>query len=91
MFTKVELAKYINCFEEVYEGSKLVISPHIVVRGSEKNYAQFIAKVLPTNPKKITNIYFEDTIAKAILFKTADKLYGTKNTGNTSVRDKKVV
>lgn len=91
MFTKVELAKYINCFEEVYEGSKLVISPHIVVRGSEKNYAQFIAKVLPTNPKKITNIFFEDTIAKAILFKTADKLYGTKNTGNNIGELKSVV
>ena len=82
MFTKVELAKYINCFEEVYEGARLVISPHVVVKGNEKNYAQFIAKVLPTNPKKITNVYFEDTIAKAILFKKADQLYGTKRTGN---------
>lgn len=91
MFTKVELAKYINCFEEVYEGSKLVISPHIVVRGNEKNYAQFIAKVLPTNPKKITNVYFEDSIAKAILFKTADLLYGTKRTGNNIGELKSVV
>ena len=91
MFTKVELAKYINCFEEIYEGGKLVISPHIVVRGSEKNYAQFIAKVLPTNPKKITNVYFEDTIAKAILFKTADQLYGTKRTGNNIGELKSVV
>lgn len=91
MFTKVELAKYINCFEEIYEGGKLVISPHIVVRGSEKNYAQFIAKVLPTNPKKITNVYFEDTIAKAILFKAADQLYGTKRTGNNIGELKSVV
>lgn len=91
MFTKVELAKYINCFEEVYEGTKLVISPHIVVRGNEKNYAQFIAKVLPTNPKKITNVYFEDTIAKAIIFKKADLLYGTKRTGNNIGELKSVV
>lgn len=91
MFTKVELAKYIDCFEEIYEGSKLVISPHVVVKGSEKNYAQFIAKILPTNPKKITNIYFEDTIAKAILFKTADRLYGTKRTGNNIGELKSVV
>ena len=91
MFTKVELAKYINCFEEVYEGSKLVIAPHIVVRGSEKNYAQFIAKNLPSSPKKVTNVYFEDTVAKAILFKAADKLYGTKRTGNNIGELKSVV
>lgn len=91
MFTKVELAKYINCYEEVYEGSKLVIAPHIVVRGSEKNYAQFIGKNLPSSPKKVTNIYFEDTIAKAILFKEADKLYGTKRTGNNIGELKSVV
>lgn len=91
MFTKVELAKYINCFEEVYEGSKLVIGPHIVVRGSEKNYAQFVAKNLPSSPKKVTNVYFEDTIAKAILFKAADQLYGTKRTGNNIGELKSVV
>lgn len=91
MFTKVELAKYINCFEEIYDGNKLVIAPHIVVRGSEKNYAQFIAKNLPSSAKKITNVYFEDTIAKAILFKTADKLYGTKRTGNNIGELKSVV
>ena len=91
MFTKVELAKYINCYEEVYEGSKLVIAPHIVVRGAEKNYAQFIAKNLPSNAKKVTNVYFEDTIAKAILFKAADQLYGTKRTGNNIGELKSVV
>lgn len=91
MFTKVELAKYINCYEEVFEGSKLVIAPHIVVRGSEKNYAQFIGKNLPSSSKKINNIYFEDTIAKAILFKTADKLYGTKRSGNNIGELKSVV
>ena len=91
MFTKVELAKFINCYEEVYEGSKLVIAPHIVVRGAEKNYAQFIAKNLPSNAKKVTNVYFEDTIAKAILFKAADQLYGTKRTGNNIGELKSVV
>ncbi len=91
MFTKVELAKYINCFEEISESGKLVIGPHIVVRGSEKNYAQFIAKNLPSSPKKINNVYFEDTIAKAILFKKADELYGTKKKGNNIGELKSVV
>lgn len=79
VFSKVELAKYINAYQEVYEGKKLVIGPHIVVRGSEKNYAQFIANNLPENTKRIDNTYFEDAIAKCILFKEADKRYGVKS------------
>jgi hypothetical protein len=78
MFTKVELAKFINAYQEVWDGRKLVISPNIVVRGNEKNYAKFINDNLPDNIKKINNVYFEDAIAKCILFKTAEKRYGTK-------------
>lgn len=78
MFSKVELAKYINSYQEVYDGKKLAIGPHIVVRGNEKNYAQFIGNNLPENVRKINNVYFEDAIAKCILFKNADKRYGIK-------------
>jgi hypothetical protein len=82
-FTKVDLAKHINAYQEVYDVKKLVIGPHIVVRGNEKNYVLFQMYNLPENTKKINNIYFEDTIAKCILFKTAEKIYGTKqNTNN---------
>jgi len=76
VFSKVELAKYINAYQEVFEGKKLVIAPHLVVRGNEKNYAQFIANNLPENEKKINNVYFEDAIAKCLLYKTAEKRYG---------------
>ena len=41
-----------------------------------------MAYSLPKNDKKIDNIFFEDAVAKAILFRTADKLYGTKRSGN---------
>jgi hypothetical protein len=78
MFTKVELAKFINAYQEIYDGKKLAIGPHIVVRGNEQNYAQFIANNLPDNVKKINNVYFEDAIAKCILFKNSDKRYGKK-------------
>lgn len=78
VLTKTDIAKYLNAYKDVYEGKKLVIGPHIVARGNEKNYARFINNNLPENLKKINNVYFEDTIAKAILFKTADKRYGTK-------------
>jgi hypothetical protein len=75
MFTKETLAKYINSTEEIYNGKKLVIGPHIVVRGSQKNYAQFLNFNFSLKPD---NIWFEDAISKAILFSTAEKIYGVK-------------
>lgn len=90
MFTKVELAKYINAWEEIYSGKSMVIGPHIVVRGNEKNYARFISYNLP-EIKHIDVAFFEDTIAKAILFKAADKRYGTKVSGNQIGEMKQVV
>lgn len=75
VFTKEDLAKYINSYQEVADGKKIVIGPHFVVRGNQKNYVQFINFNLP---KKVDNIYFEDIIAKAILFRSAEKVYGVK-------------
>ena len=75
MFSKEDLAKYINSYEEVIEGKKALVGPNFVVRGNQKNYVQFMNYNLP---KKIDNIYFEDTIAKAILFRSAEKIYGVK-------------
>ncbi len=75
MFTKEELAKYINSYSEITEGRKVVIGPHYVVRGNQKNYIQFMNYNLES---KLSNVYFEDQIAKAILFKSAEKLYGVK-------------
>lgn len=75
MFTKESLAKFINSYKEVYNGKKLVIGPHVVVRGSQKNYAQFLNYNFNFKPD---NIWFEDTIAKAILFSSAEKIYGVK-------------
>lgn len=76
MFTKEKLAKYINAYQEVYKGTKLVVAPHFVVK-NVKNYSQFI---LYNTKGKIenNNIYFEDTVAKAILYQTCEKLYGVK-------------
>jgi hypothetical protein len=73
MFTKEELAKYINSYREKNIGKKILVGPHIVTRGSQKNYAQFLSYNFDT---KLDNIYFEDAIALAILFKTSEKVYG---------------
>jgi hypothetical protein len=75
LFTKEDLAKYLNAYNEQQDGRKIVIGPHFVVRGNQKNYAQFVAFNIA---KKVNNIYFEDLVSKAILFRTAEKLYGVK-------------
>lgn len=72
MFTKEDLAKYVNAYQEVTDGKKILIGPHYVVRGNQKNYVQFINNNLE---KKIDNVYYEDVIAKAILFRTTAKMY----------------
>ena len=46
---------------------KLVIGPHVVVKGNEKNFAKFINNNLPSALSKINNIYYEDTIAKSYI------------------------
>jgi len=75
VFTKEDLAKYVNGWQEIYDGKKLVIGPHFVVRGNQKNYVQFMNFNFD---KKPDNIFFEDAIAKAILFRAAEKTYGVK-------------
>ena len=75
MFTKEELAKYINSYQEILDGKKTVIGPHIVVRGNQKNYVQFINFNLIKQPD---SIYFEDIVSKVIIFRAAEKIYGVK-------------
>lgn len=76
VITKEELAKYINSYHEILDGKKKIpIGPHIVVRGNQKNYKSFIDSNLE---ETINSIYFEDAVAKAILFRSAEKIYGVK-------------
>lgn len=75
VLTKENLAKYINAWKEVYHYNKLVIAPHIVVRGNQKNYSQFLTYNYKRKPD---NVFFEDTVVMAILFKTSEHIYGIK-------------
>ena len=75
MLTKEFFAKYVNSYKEVLKGRKLVIGPHVVVRGSQKNYAQFLIHNFKEKPDEI---YLQDSVAKAIMFQTAEKVYGIK-------------
>ncbi|MBC7628980.1 AIPR family protein, partial [Ferruginibacter sp.] len=75
VFSKEDVAKYINSYQEIIEGKKMLVGPHYVVRGNQKNYVQFMNHNLV---KKTDSIYFEDVIAKAILFRATEKAYGVK-------------
>ncbi len=68
MFVKEELAKFVNLW---------AMQPHFIVRGSQKNYVEF-AKTLTKKTTKPNNIFFEDLIAKAVLFRKAEQTYGVK-------------
>jgi len=75
VITKELLAKYANYYQEIWSGKKLVIGPHVVVRGGQKNYVQFLNYNMPEVPD---NVFYEDLVAKAIIFKSAERLYGVK-------------
>lgn len=75
VINKEELAKYVNSYQEVVDGKKILIGPHVVVKGNQKNYKSFIDYNLTD---QIDNIYFEDIVAKAIIFRAFEKEYGIK-------------
>ena len=97
VFTKYDLAKYENCYGEKHFTVKIAgvecddyIGPHTVCLGNEKNYAIFLKHNMP-RLSEIDNVYFEDMVAKALLFREADKRYGTKQHGEPIGDLKKVV
>jgi hypothetical protein len=82
---KSEVAKYMNVFR---------CQPYHVAKGAQKNY-NFYLKDVETEFKKSkpSNVFWEDVVANAILFKTADKLFGRKGIdaiGDTNTRSQTV-
>jgi hypothetical protein len=69
VFAKTDLAKFQHTFEQL---------PHFVSRGAQKNFAEFAARWADkAGNKDITEVdidYFKHLIAKAILFKTTEKI-----------------
>ncbi|WP_254410969.1 AIPR family protein [Dyadobacter diqingensis] len=74
VFSKEDVAKYENAYGEKFSVRTIVAGPWTVVRGNQKNYVQFmsVATAIPDN------IYFEDLVAKAIIFRAAEKIYGVR-------------
>ncbi len=64
-FTKTDLAKFENTWDQL---------PHVVSLGAEKSFRAFTARLHDRGRSKITQEYFERLIAKAILFRRAEKV-----------------
>lgn len=66
-FTKTDLAKFENTWDQL---------PWLVAYGAEKNFREFMLRLDKRGRFKPTPEYFEKLIAKAILFRSAEKLIG---------------
>lgn len=65
LFTKTDLAKYENTWDQL---------PYQVSEGAQKNFKKFMLRLSERNHFLPDQGYYERLIAKAILFKTAEKL-----------------
>jgi len=68
MFTKTDLAKFVNAWEDC---------PHTVSQGAQKNfgiYASGIGRKWDKDEKAFNELYFKHLVAKAIVFRTTEKL-----------------
>jgi hypothetical protein len=68
MFVKTDLAKFESSWAR---------APHIVCLGAQKNFVKFaenIARNWASSEKDFNDLYFKRIVAKAILFRTVDKL-----------------
>ncbi|WP_315079607.1 AIPR family protein [uncultured Clostridium sp.] len=80
LITKTDLAKYINSWDGL---------PHIVSKGAQANFLAFANEVDPKwreNDEIYNEQYFKDTISKAILFKSIEKLVSSQTWYQNSYR-----
>jgi len=67
-FTKTDLAKY----EHAWLGL-----PQLVCFGAEKNFVRFAERMEDDGEPEVNHAFFHHTVAKAILWRTAEKLFDT--------------
>lgn len=73
MFTKTDLAKFENVWDE---------KPTFVNLGAQKNFAKYaerIGKEWEKNPDKFSEFYYKCSIARAIIFKRTEKLVSSQS------------
>lgn len=71
-FTKTDLAKFENTWNQL---------PWIVSLGAQKNFRDFTARLSERKGFKVDQEYFQKLVAKAIIFKNAEKIISDQNYG----------
>ena len=71
-FTKTDLAKFENTWDQL---------PHIVSRGAQKNFTDYMIRLGERDQTVIDRTHFERLVAKAILFRTAERIVQRQNFG----------
>lgn len=71
-FTKTDLAKFENTWNQY---------PHLVSAGAEKNFIKFTELFIEKGHPSVDSEYFQRLIAKAILFKRAERIISEQNYG----------
>lgn len=71
-FTKTDLAKFEHTWDQL---------PHLVSRGAEKNFVDFMARLSEKHPNLPDEAYFRRLVAKAILFRQAEKIVQAQKYG----------
>lgn len=71
-FTKTDLAKFENTWDQL---------PHIVSRGAQKNFSDYMIRRSDRQPAEVDRADFERIVAKAILFRTAERVVQRQNFG----------
>ncbi len=64
-FNKTDLAKFENTWDQL---------PHIVSRGAQKNFSDFMIRLGGRDQLVVDVVYFERLISKAILFRMAERI-----------------
>ena len=68
LFTKTDIAKFVNCWH---------LKPHIVSRGSQRNFADFaqrIGSAWKKDSNQFNEMFYREVVAKAIVFKATERL-----------------
>ena len=71
-FTKTDLAKFENTWDQL---------PHMVSRGAQKNFSDYMIRLGERDETVIDRTHFERLVAKAILFRTAERIVQRQNFG----------
>lgn len=71
-FTKTDLAKFENSWNQY---------PHFVCMGAEKNFIKFTEMFVEKGHPEVDSDYFQRLVAKAILFKRAEKIVSEQEFG----------